>query len=424
MTSADRSKNLLERKFAALSSVAKPWLDKLSQEPHLKRMTSQTEAVTLTLQSLIAGIERDLKSHTGDPRPLENRIVAAWQFWNGYRAKFDQRRDEGLEQFLRGADELAWLCYKPARTAALKADDPACKEPPLIYLSSQTSPFVDPRATRYQPEGIPERLIQAYGWPKAATLLPFPVIGVPPYQCNVLPAALAIIHEVGHAVESDFGVEPRLKDLIQNTAGLSAANATAWERWSSEMFADYWGCLGAGGSFVQSLSDFLLPAYTANPDDSLTTEYPPPPLRIWWNVKVLESLKCSGGNEVWSEWKTQTQPTATFLIDAKLIATQWTEAQFVQFGGKKLREVLYFSNAQAKDAGVQAANAVGDIATSHNDVRVLWAAIQSAFTEKATVRLLEVIFKKCEDSPRKVEPKSIAAGRNQYLTQMGGALLK
>jgi hypothetical protein len=431
MTPQSNTEEILKRKRDSLNQVVEPWLDSVRGDREgFRRMTSQTAAVVNLLDSLLEKIDSDLGDYSGDPQPLENRILAAWQFWHGYREKFTQRETPVYEQFLRAADELAWVCYVPARTAALAPDDPACKEPPLVYFSSEASPFVDPRATRYQPDGVPARLIQAYGWPEAASKLPFALIGVPWFQLGFLPGGLAIAHEVGHSVESDFGIGPELAKAIV-AAGVSEPTSHHWFRWRGEMFADLWGCLALGPAFVASLSDILLPRQRGNPDISLLGEYPPAVLRVWWNIQVLEELQFGKAgsdytDSVWSLW--QNAKAAAGIGDplwdeSRMIAAKWLTSSFAAFLGKKLGQILCFSEDNFRAASEQAQRALQSRACGHGDIRVLWASIQMAFVVEATQQLLQEILRACSNAPRAVPATFSPAARAAYVRKMAREII-
>ena len=126
-------------------------------------------------------------------------------------------------------------------------------------------------------------MTQSYGWPAAAMRLPFSLIGVPWFQSGFLPGALAIAHEVGHAVESDFDLAPNLQDLIETALSSSSTRQSHWKRWAGEMFADLWGCLAVGPAFTRALAELLVSRNESSLSVNLTGEYPPPPLRVWWN---------------------------------------------------------------------------------------------------------------------------------------------
>ena len=76
------------------------------------------------------------------------------------------------------------------------------KEPPLLFCSSNASPFIQRRNTPFLAEGVTADDMERFD--AALAFLPIPIIGVPWSQANHLPAAVVIGHEVGHAVERDF----------------------------------------------------------------------------------------------------------------------------------------------------------------------------------------------------------------------------
>jgi len=424
MTPSERARVGLSRKQQALKDVVQPWLNQDHVNPRFPRMTSQTKAAINLLNGLIARIDNDIKAAAIQPGPVESRILGAYQFWNVFRLKFTQRLQPELEPFLKAADELAWLCYKPARDSAIDAGDPRCKEPPLVYFSGEASPFVDSRNARFHPEGIPSILLQSYGWPDAATRLPFSLIGVPWFQSGFLPGALAIAHEVGHAVESDFGLGPILQELTDTALGSSIARQSYWKRWTGEMFADLWGCLALGPSFASALAELLGSRYQPDASQILSSEYPPPPLRVWWNCKVLEANGFEASvRELWphSTDRVFEQP---FLDDAERIAGVWLEANFSGLGERKLPGVLNFTSQQQANATAQAETARKRKADQSSDVRALWAAVQFAWNREPTEIILSRIVAACDSAVRERKPIVVAnEGRAKYVHALGYEIL-
>jgi hypothetical protein len=420
MTTSERSSSILNRKFAALQTAVTPWLNAVHEHKKFPRMTSQTAAAVDLLHGVLAGIEGAIAAGTLAAPAIENRILGGYQFWNVFRYKFAQRFEDPLERFLKAADELAWLCYRPARNAALGADDPKAKEPPLVYFSNEASPFIDPRGDRFQPEGMPEYLIKSYGWPEASRRQPFAMIGVPWFQLGFLPGALAIAHEVGHSVEGDFALAGSLDSLIETAA---PARTATWKAWRGEMFADLWGCLALGPAFVSALAETIWPPYAADPD-STSREYPPAPLRIWWNSQVLENMHLPAKmTDFWPAGET-TAGDQDLRDDAGRIAKAWLDASFPELGNSKMRAVLNFTEEQRSIAGKQAESAKDNESDAHRNVLTLWAAVQEAWQPKPVDLLLTRIIAACDlaerAAPRATPAQpSTAAARADHIRDTG-----
>jgi hypothetical protein len=431
-------RDVLWRKYKSLQQMLEPWKKEASAGRAFPRHQSQTYAVATLLAGLQERIEADLALPENPPRParplntstIENRILTAYQIWNVFRLKFAQRLEPHLEKFLRAADELAWLCYLPAQTTAYGKSDPRCKEPPLVYFSAEASPMIDPRDGRFQPDGVPAQLVAAYGWPEAATRLPFALIGLPWYQTGFLPGALAIAHEIGHAVEEDFRLGDQLMELLATTVATIGIRTVVWKRWQHEMFADLWGVLCLGPSYGLMLSDFLWPRHQESPSVNLTGQYPPAVLRVHWTCCVIRTIAdrafVAQADELWVHWHQLDEFgfDAAFLDDAVAICGAWLGAEYAGLGNRQLERVITFTRAQDADAHEEAtkARAQPPVASTHRDVRVLWAAVQRAFDSAATDILLGRIRAAASNKPRKLAPRE-QVDRENYLKTSGTNLI-
>jgi hypothetical protein len=128
---------------------------------------------------------------------------------------------------------------------------------------------------------------------------------------------------------------------------------------------------------------------------------------------------------VWKRW--QGEPARglapEFLSDARAIAKGWLEAQFKGLGNRTLMQILTFDGKQEKAAQSQAASAIARKADSHSDVRVLWAALQKAYTPAATDVLLRRIVKAASDKPRAYVQQADPKARQELIERTGETLL-
>ena len=221
-------------------------------------------------------------------------ILGLFRIWEFLRSKLAQRREPNFRTQLWLADEFAWLCYKPIY-------DRGFKEPPLVFLNGGYSPFTLTRKTEFQAESVPQELIQDQKLIEAMASLPFPVIGVPWYQAQNVAELPVIGHELGHSVEADLDLEGDLNEAIAK-AVKDPDRRSCWLDWRSEVFADVYGSLACGPSFVSTLAEFL----SAEDPDDTPDEYPPPAVRFEFNLAVLRSLD--------------------FPVEAEQLAQQWGQA--------------------------------------------------------------------------------------------------
>lgn len=218
---------------------------------------------------------------------LEKNMLALHSIWEVFRAKLLLREDELLKSVLPAFDDLAWACYQPAmqRFAQVR------KEPPLLYFTPLWSPFAQGRDTSFQNE------VRASGGAliqddllDILRSLPVPLIGLPWYHSAHIPGAIVIAHEVGHIVERDFGLTPVIQAAV---AGAGLAQPAAWSAWATEVFADVYGCLGMGPSFVGAMLDLLASGVAevqrekANPKG----KYPTRTMRVSLMLQVLRCIE-------------------------------------------------------------------------------------------------------------------------------------
>jgi hypothetical protein len=283
--------------MAALKREFADWRARSAPGEHLEKHHTQIQRITTRLEEFLdkeADIPVQGRASFGDLERSFTFILGAHRIWDFFRSKLALRDIALLQSALLCADELAWKCYSPARQLAGAAGTiPAAelKEPPLVYFSGEATPFVQSRNTPFVPEGITARDIRDFGL--AILSLPIPVVGVPWFQFNHLPAAVVISHEVGHAVEHDFGIEPVVEQLITNLQ-LPDGRQDAWLAWRHEIFADVYAVLCTGPAYVLALMDYLVSSAQAIQQEMLTAanwgRYPTRFLRMELNFELLSQL--------------------------------------------------------------------------------------------------------------------------------------
>jgi hypothetical protein len=339
------------RKLAALTGEVEAWTKETETAPNFNRHNSQVKAFAEMLKIIRCGIEPSVKQPLKDGSDASDRtrvLLGLFRIWEFLRSKLAQRRETRFQTFLRIADEYAWLCYRPIYDYGLK-------EPPLVFLNGGYSPFTLVRRSRFQAESVPQELIRGRALQDAMESLPFPVIGVPWYQYDSYADLTVIGHEVGHSVEADLGLTKAIKLVIAGTVK-DNDRCKRWTAWSPEAFADLYGVMAGGSAFVSALAHFL-----AHEDASVETPgYPPVPIRVRFNIAVLEAL--GGPDQVSTDlrarWENVFQllpDQLAYFEDLMPLATGLLDG--IKNGEKKLRDWLPF-RAEHMRAQVLAADAL------------------------------------------------------------------
>jgi hypothetical protein len=280
MTELENARWLLRQRLLALARELRHWkaVSRRSGLPLFWTHNSQIRAFALIIHNLSAAIyrnTRDPEFTADDARANARDVLALFRIWEFFRGKLAQRLDDRHAESLELADEFAWVCYQAAAAQIYK-------EPPLMFLNGGFSPLTLPRNRRFDPEYVPNELIQGDEFTAATARLPFPVIGIPWYQA-VAPWELPVIaHEVGHSIEGDLRLENDLRHRIE-VAVANPEHRERWKGWCTEIFADFYACRAMGPVFVSNLAEFLEGAGLADTDKS----YPPASVRLGLNLEFL-----------------------------------------------------------------------------------------------------------------------------------------
>jgi hypothetical protein len=384
MTAVDRDATAVNRKVAELGhKLAGIGADfarwRADTEPGRPLRKHHTQVVRLT--DLLTGVverigaELDAVAADGDDvlrecRRLQLRMLEVHRLWDFYRSKLNLRYVEWYRPFLTAVDEFAWLCYAPA---AAGTD----REAPLVHLSGEFSPFTHLRETPFVVEEVPDALDTA-DFLSVVTKLPIPVIGLPWYQLVHLPDAAVIAHEVGHAVERDFGLLGTVRALVRPVLRtMPEARRDAWDTWLPEVFADLYGVLAAGPAFVSALTDLLVvdDARMAAELDGPVRLHPPAAVRLAFTAKALAKTGFPASDPACGPFGDDIAPMTTALLDGR----------YPGLGDRALREVITFTAAQHANAVTAADGLVDHQRPETSDVRCLVAAARLAFDRRPAV---------------------------------------
>jgi hypothetical protein len=357
----DRKLAELERKLSSIELEFAHWQAETSAKGTLPKHNSQVIRVTRQLGTLVVGISNWLNEAKKDPTRLageshdvELMILDVHKIWDYFRSKLSQHHISLFSPYLIATNEFAWACYEPAQAAANPAliAPERVKEPPLVFLNGESSPFAVSRGTRFEPEFVEDEEITRPTYLQVLKNLPISVVGLPWYQIRHLPDAVAIGHEVGHNVEDDFGLTGRLSALLESaleTHPIPDERRDGWRAWLGEIFADIYGILATGPAFVSCLMDFLALSspeiMTATQPDPIWRPHPPDALRMSLNFKTLELLDFeTEATKLRATWTTRFPNHAmeAFEDDIEAVVNAILDGPYPEFGDVCLPKVISF----------------------------------------------------------------------------------
>ncbi|MER5266010.1 hypothetical protein ABTZ99_28380 [Actinosynnema sp. NPDC002837] len=371
MTTTDRKVAELRHKLAGIDADFARWRAETASGRVLRKHHTQVVRLTDRLGGVVERIGAELDAVAADGadvlrecRRLQLRMLEVHRLWDFYRSKLNLRYVEWYRPFLTAVDEFAWRCYDPA---AAGRD----REAPLVHLSGEFSPFTHLRETPFVVEDVPDALDTA-DFLGVVTRLPIPIIGLPWYQLVHLPDAVVIGHEVGHAVERDFGLLGTVRALTRPVLRtLPEARRDAWDTWLPEVFADLYGVLAAGPAFASALADLLVvdDARTAAEIDGPVLVHPPAAVRLALTARALAETGFPAAGTPCGRFEDDVAPMTTALLDGP----------YPGLGDRPLREVIAFTADQQRHAVTAADGLVDHQRPETSDVRCLIAAARLAF---------------------------------------------
>jgi hypothetical protein len=382
-----RTKAELRAKLAGLDAELDAWLAATTERGMLRRHHTQIQAVAGTLKQVSAGLAAQfdrpgqglwILDRIGS---VDRRIMDLHRLWGFFRAKFALRYVPWLEAPLVTADDLAWDCYSPVQKF-VAAD--RRREPPLVYYTGGTSPFLLPRGTPYVVEPLPDGSMREPDFTDAVRLVPVALIGLPWFQVDHLPDAPLIAHEVGHAVEQDLGLEDQVRTLIEQA--VPAERRCAWSAWSAEVFADVYGTLCCGSGFARALLA-LLAAHPRQVKGEVRTaaawgSYPTRTLRVLLTAAVLARLGVQPADQsVAGAWLAAypDRPLTEYEADADLVAAAVVDGPYAALGESGLTAIIGYSNADELVVSRLAERLLNRLALDQGDVRHIVAAARLAY---------------------------------------------
>jgi len=388
-----RKRAELAHKLGSIDAEFARWREVSAPAKPLEKHHTQVLRVTAALRAFADGVAADL-GKDGDPASfarmpeLEVEIQEVHRLWDYFRVKLAQRQVEWLRSHLAAADDLASGCYAAAQATLTEQRASELKEPPLVCFTGSSSPLASARGELFEGEMVVGEPLVRGGSPLVRRL-PIPVIEIPWYQLGHLPDAPAICHEVGHTVEDDLQLGDRLLTLLE--AALDgrpggAERQPVWEAWLGEVFADLYGCLGAGPAFVSMLMDLLAPEVLAGAEPVLDDCYPPAGLRIAINLCALTRLGHTAPvEELRARWSADVDgrgdgaDEAGFAGDVPAVVDRLLYGPYPELGCTALLDVLRFTEADHRQSVAAAERLLGGATPITKDVRHLHAAARLAF---------------------------------------------
>ena len=387
---ADRRRTELHAKLASVELEFDRWRDASEQGQPLRKHYRQIRRVTMALDAMRLRIAHDVDAAAGDDvlagaRQLERSILELHRLWDYFRSKLALRTVSWFQQPLYAVDELAWACYEPLQLAVTAAGPVDPKEPPLSFFNGAWSPFAAGRGRVYEPERVEGAIMPTASVRDAIRKLPIPVVGVPWYLAQHLPDSPVICHEVGHVAEQDFGLTEAVEAALEGAA-IPDERRPAWRSWRSEVFADVYGCLGAGSAFVSALMGFLVDDPAAVAKQQLAApgwgKYPTTDLRMTFNFAVLRRMKLDAAagalEQRWSAYYGGDRMSA-FRQDCEPVAEALLWSPLAPLGDVALANVLAFDQVAQRGAEEQARGLLVKMAPDPADARRLHASVHLAF---------------------------------------------
>lgn len=396
----ERKRADIERRLSALNLEFAEW-QKLSEAGgpfrkyhySIQRLTGQLGGAARALRD---------KLEKADPLAAGSGIEAAslelHRIWEFFRSKLAQRTIGWYRDYLLAADELAWCCYRPARDLAVASNaavgEKDVTEPPLVYFNGAASPLAVSRDVQYLDfieKPLIQRQIEVAEHRELLKRLPVPVIGIPWFHVQHLPDALLVCHEVGHIIEDDLKMGPRIEALLgEALKSIAPDRHAAWTAWRGEVFADVAGALAAGPAFVEALVHFL----AKSPEEIaaekwpsfITRTYPTTALRVRLNLEVLRQLGFkSHVDDLGQRWGVvygETHALSTFDGDLEPVVRALLDGPCPELGADQtFRKTLGLDAFAWQLAEEDAARLLAEIDPVAGDARVLFAAASIAYAK-------------------------------------------
>ena len=384
----------LEHKLRGIREEFARWLGEAGAKRPLRKHQSQLTRLFDQLGGMADAVADRLGALGDSPaevlgqaRVLQLRLLEVHRLWDYYRVKFNLRYVAWFRDYLAAADDLAWECYEPARTAAGSAAEiERRRAAPLVFLSGDFSPYTHARATQYEVDSAPG-VLSSEEFRKVAAELPVPVIGVPWLHVSHLPDAPLIGHEIGHDLEAELdltdGIQAHAAPVLE--ALRDEDRAYTWTQWLPEVHADLVGLMCTGRAFANAMLDLLAADPLQVADESRLSAawlaHPPATLRM---LALAHALNLQGladdGAAVRDAWEEAfpAMPRDRFRNDVPAVVEALWHGEHDQLGGTLAAALGFDARLQRAALTVCETVKLGFAATS-TDVRALVAGARLAY---------------------------------------------
>jgi hypothetical protein len=376
---ADRKRAELTAKLRGIGAELADWGELSAPGAELEKHHTQIQRLAAHIESMVPSIQQMIDDEDDILETwaaTERVVLELHSVWDFFRNKFALRQASMFHGYLALADDFAWACYRPAQMVGVgphNVELSEVREPPLVYLAGVTAPFAISRGASYARE-----VATSGHFSLLVRRLPVPVIGVPWFQLRHLPDTLVLGHEVGHLVEDDFCLTPRLTELLSEallTAG-ALDRLDIWSDWLGEVFADIYGTLAGGPAFAQAFADFA--AVSLSSVDA-AEGYPPVDIRVRIVARALvETGFAEQAADLLARWRAHVPHVSDVDIELPMVVSALINGPFGQFGGRALSAVFSFTGLNDATESA-AADLLSNMTPAVHDVRVLLAAAGRAF---------------------------------------------
>ena len=403
MSLFDATVHGLRARVRSLRTDMELWIDRASAggdlRQHHTQLTRLHDFIGGTLTAVVAGrpinpdADPPFSGTVNDVPGLRRSVGSVHLLWDFYRDKLAQRDVHAFADHLGAADDLAWACYQPFLTAATESPDrrfdtAQVKEPPLVFYSTDRTPFAQARTKTLHPPGLDAKDVGEFL--AALQRLPVPVIGLPWEVANRMPETALVGHEAGHVIAEDLGLAAEARKAVQEASlngDRDGVRKKVWLAWCDEVFADVIGVLATGTAFVEGLTAELagepseIRQATINPEKP--GKYPTPMLRVALCERVLAGIGVAPSTAWSAEYGEIVGQSRDYRDDVAVVASALLGRTWEAVDGKRLRELLPWDAVREEQARTVARTTLNrEPAPVPFDVRVWVAAAMHAYLDK------------------------------------------